>query len=280
MQPEQILAFFAKYIHAELGMVYSPTNYFQLQNRLEEIAKLLGLDGIEALYRQAEREISGTFKQLLLDTATNNETSFFRDPKVFQALGELVDQQIDGKLFAGNELRFWSAASSTGQEALSVSMVVNELKLKRSSDLRFKILATDVSERVLQSAKDAKYTQLEVQRGMPSAHLMKYFTKDFKDHWCPVSALSSPIEFKKFNLKDLVYPVQSFHVILCRNVLIYQSVESKIEILKRLTACLVPEGYLFLGAGESMLGLSDAFDHVTIAGAVCYRRKKVILKTA
>lgn len=280
MQHEHILQFFAKYIHSELGMVYSETNYFQLQNRLEEIAKFLGLDGIETLYQQAQKGITGTFKQLLLDTATNNETSFFRDLKVFQALEELVGQQMDGKLFPGKELKVWSAASSTGQEALSLSMVVNELKLKRGADLQLSILGTDVSERALQRAKDARYSQLEIQRGMPTALLMKYFTKDSKDLWSPSSVLTKSIEFRKFNLKEATFPFSGFHIILCRNVLIYQAVESKIEILKRLTSCLVPEGYLFLGAGESLLGLSEEYDHLSVAGAVVYRRKKASAKVA
>lgn len=280
MQHENILLFFAKYIHAELGMVYTETNYFQLQNRLEGIAKFLNLDGIEALYQQAQKEISGTFKQLLLDTATNNETSFFRDLKVFQAIEELVSQQIDGKLFSGKELKIWSAASSTGQEALSVSMIINELKLKRGADLKLSILGTDVSERALQRAKEAKFSQLEIQRGMPTALLMKYFTKDNKDLWSPSSDLTRTIEFKKFNLKDQPHGFSGFHIILCRNVLIYQAVESKIEILKRLTSCLVPGGYLILGAGESLLGLSDEYEHVSLAGSVFYKRKNSVAKVA
>lgn len=279
MQPD-ILLFFAKYIESELGIVYAEHNYFQLQNRLEEITKLLSVDSVEQLYQTAKVGITGQFKQLLLDLATNNETSFFRDPKVFKALENVVLPSF----LAGNpphtELRIWSAASSTGQESLSVSMLIQEWNAKNGKNISFSITATDISERILARAKEAQYSQLEIQRGLPAPYMIKYFKKNEQDRWTASSELTKHIQFKKQNLLEPFLFSKKFHVIFCRNVLIYQSVKSKIEILNRITEMLIPGGYLILGSGESLLGLSGDYIQTASEGAVIYLKKEELLKVA
>ncbi len=274
MQDNQIFLFFAKYIEAELGIVYAEHNYFQLQNRLEEIAKLLGIPDIQALYEAAQKGISGPFKQLLLDISTNNETSFFRDEKVFKAIETLIIQSVKEKTFNTLRLHLWSAASSTGQEALTLAIIINELKEKGIIDSSYSIVGTDISERALNKAITAEYSQLEVQRGLPTLLLLKYFKKDDRDRWTASVELTRNLQFKKLNLRDSLVPMQDgYHFILCRNVLIYQGVEGKIDIIKRISACLAPGGFFIMGAGESLLGLSNDFDQVMIEGAVLYRKK-------
>lgn len=280
MQAEVILLFFAKFIESELGVVYADHNYFQLQNRLEEIAKLMGKAGLKELYEQGQQGITGQFRQLLLDVATNNETSFFRDPKVFNA----IEMTVLPAFIAANKekrpFRIWSAASSTGQEALSVAILLSERNSREESKLAFSILGSDVSDRVLQKAKSAQYSRLEVQRGLSNHLLMKYFEKDERDNWTAFQELRQHIVFKKLNLKEPFFFPEKFDLILCRNVLIYQSVEGKKEILKRVTETLAPGGFLILGSGESLLGLSDAFEHTNSEHAVIYRRKDPVLRVA
>lgn len=276
MLPENILVFFAKFIESELGIVYAKHNYFQLENRLEEIAKFLGIESVDSLYQLAQKGIMGQFKNLLLDVATNNETSFFRDMKIFTAIEKLILPSYLARPQPTRNLSFWSAASSTGQEALSICMLLKEWNRKNQNKIDFEISGTDVSERVLARAKSATYTQLEVQRGLPMPLLVKYFSKNNQDQWIASSELTNHINFKKMNLKDLFPFPKPFDVILCRNVLIYQSVESKTEILKRITAALSPDGYLILGAGESLLGLSDAYGQSEFEGAVVYQKRKGI----
>lgn len=280
MPRDQILIFFSKYIESELGMVYSETNDFQLQNRLEEIVKLHNLANIQELYQIAQKGITGSLKQLVLDVATNNETSFFRDTKYFNAFRNLIEQQINGNLFPQQELKIWSAASSTGQEALSIAIVINELKQKYNSSLPFSILGTDISERALTKAREAKYRQLEVQRGLTTAQMLKFFTKDDKDMWVASKELTKHIQFKKMNLRDDNYPYSGFHFIFCRNVLIYQSVENKIEILNKLESRLVEGGFLILGVGESLIGLNQDYETIMMDNAVIYRKKKQLLRVA
>ncbi len=279
MQPE-ILLFFAKYIESELGIVYAEHNFFQLQNRLEEISKLLAVESVEKLYLIAKEGISGQFKQLLLDLATNNETSFFRDSKVFRAIETVALPWFLQTSPVGSEFRIWSAASSTGQEALSVSILFHEWNLKNNQKIQFSIMATDISERILNRAKEAHYSQLEIQRGLPATYLIKYFTKNDQERWTASAELTQHIQFRKQNLLEPFLFTKPFHIIFCRNVLIYQTVESKKKILNRLTEMLVPGGYLILGSGESLLGLSSDYQQVLSDGAVIYQKKDQLTKVA
>lgn len=279
MPSNPVLKFFAKYIEQELGIVYSEHNFFQLQNRLEEIAKLVGVPSVAALYEAATKEISGPFKQLLLDVATNNETSFFRDIKVFRAIENLVLSEA-AKLKAGEEFQVWSAAASTGQEALSLAMLVQEYNFRQKTNIRMKLTATDISERALLKCKAGVYTQLEVQRGLPAPYLIKYFKKSDPETWAASPEILDCMTFEKLNLRKDFYFPQKFHLILCRNVLIYQSVENKKAIVRRLCKALVPGGYMVLGAGESLLGISTEFQQCTMDGALLYQKPLSAVRAA
>lgn len=272
MRTDEILHYFAKYIEAEVGIIYSEHNYFQLQNRLEEIAKLNGIPTIEIMYQKCQLGFCDKFKQNLLDLATNNETSFFRDPKVFKAIENIIIRLASENKSIPDNLRIWSAASSTGQEAISTAILISEYNEKMNTSIQFSITGTDVSERVLSKAKDGRYTQLEVQRGLTPQMLQKYFLQDADNQWVASPILTKNIEFKKLNLKDSFSFFENFQLILCRNVLIYQNVDAKMAILSKITSFLAPGGFLILGSGESLVGLSAAYQQVFDDGAVVYRK--------
>ena len=267
----EILPFFAKFIEKESGIIYAEHNHFQLQNRLEDIMRLLGMNDLTNLYDRAKTGIDGPFRQLLIDLATNNETSFFRDPKLFKAMETLFLSSTEAA--SGGPLRIWSAASSTGQEALSLAMMIEEFNRTTGKKIPYSILGTDISERVLERARTGTYSQLEVQRGLSSPLLVRYFSKDPGDRWQAKDAIRAGIEFKKMNLKDRFPMARPFHLILCRNVLIYQTVAAKKEILSRITEALLPGGILALGSGESLIGLSSDYETLTVEGAILYRKK-------
>ena len=210
----------------------------------------------------------------------NKISSFFRDPKVFKAIEKLLLKSAPSLLGSGEKLRVWSAASSTGQEALSVAMMVKEFNNREKTSLQVSIIGTDISERVIEKSKARIYSQLEVQRGLPAPYLIKYFKKDDQDRWIASSDLGEVIQFKKLNLKSNFSFPEKFHLILCRNVLIYQSIESKTEIVKRLTHELAPGGFLVLGAGESLMGISTEFEQQTVDGALIYQKKPAGVKAA
>lgn len=278
--PDEILKFFAKLIEDELGIVYSEHNYFQLQNRLEEIARYGGMASMDDLHQKAKQGLSTTVRQLLMDVATNNETSFFRDIKIYRAFENLILKNVDKILLPNEPLSIWSAASSSGQEALSICMAINEFNQKERKEIGFKIKASDISSRILKKAEAGIYSQLEVQRGLPAPLLIKYFKKTENDQWQVSPDLLKKINFGKQNLREPFAWAEKFHVILCRNVLIYQKVESKKDILAKLCQQLIPGGYLIMGAGESLLGISQEFDQETHDGAVIYRKKKLEAKAA
>jgi chemotaxis protein methyltransferase CheR len=272
MQPN-VLSFFAKYIEKELGIVYSEFNHFQLQNRLEEIAKILGLAGPDALYDLAQKPLAPTVKQLLLDIATNNETSFFRDPKLFRGFEKLILPLLAEKGTPSAPARIWSAACSTGQEPYSLALLLDQHQETMKKKVHAQIVATDISARVLDRARAGRFTQLEAQRGLPSPLLLKYFQKDAESFWTISPEIRSRISFETKNLLQPFDSLGKFDVIFCRNVLIYQSVPNKTEIIKRLSAALRPGGYLVLGAGESLIGLSEAFDGRKAEEAIVYQLK-------
>lgn len=281
------LKFFADFIQSKLGIIYSPDNYYQLEKRLTEIAMLLSFANVEELYQKAQSGIVGQMKMLLLDLATNNETSFFRDAGLFKAI---EDKVLTESRWSGDNpapLRLWSAATSTGQEVYSMSILLNAWQ-RHNPKRNFTFLATDYSLRVLKQAEGGIYSQLEVQRGLPATSLVRYFHNPNKGEaigshspvWVVNPELKKNITFKQLNLLDDWGNIGPFDIVLCRNVLIYQNVENKRRIIAEIHRRLAPGGYLILGAAESLMGLSDSFQQVQLDKAVVYRRLDVSAKLA
>jgi chemotaxis protein methyltransferase CheR len=272
MENIHILKFFADYIQAELGIIYVEANYFQLEHRLKDIAVQLGFTDLKALYHAASLGINGQMKSLLLDLATNNETSFFRDASIFKALSEFI---IPDLIKNGDKsvLNIWSAASSSGQEVYSIAMELDQARLTNFSIPICRMLASDVSDTILKRAESGVYSQLEVQRGLPAKLMLQYFDKGETDKWAVKPHLKNNITFRKINLLHYWGGIGPFDIVFCRNVLIYQSVENKIKIIKEIVNNLNPGGFLLLGAAESLFGLSHDFDQLVHGGAVFYRKK-------
>lgn len=268
------LKFFADYIQKELGIVYSSQNFFQLEKRMIEIAKSLSLPSEDVLYQNAQKGIAGLMKQLILDTATNNETLFFRDPKAFQAIENHIIPGIRSTNPDLKVIRIWCAASSFGQEPYSLAMMIKEMSLKDSRMPRVEIVATDISEKALTRAKSGMYSQLEVQRGLPAPLLVKYFTKSDDDYWTIKSDVRISVQFKKQNLVEPFSSLGDFDFILCRNVLIYQSDEMKKTIVDQMAQRLTKGGYFLMGAAESLFGVSDRFEQLCKDGAVFFKKAK------
>ncbi len=263
------LKFFAGFIERETGIVYSEGNFFQLENRLKQIAKQMGKP-IESLFVSSFNQITGDFRKLLLDLATNNETSFYRDKALFISLAKNILPEIIKKKTPGAPLRIWSAACSTGQEPYTIAMVLLDYKEKNLLP-DFKIEATDICEPILDRAKAGVYTQLEVARGLPTSNLLKYFTQD-GENWHVNIKLKSHITFSKLNLLQDWNVSGPYDLIFCRNVLIYQSIDNKKKIIERFQRYLASHGYLIMGATESIFGLSTSFKSVLLDKATFYQR--------
>ena len=276
----EIVGFFAKFIEKHLGIVYLEANFYQLESRLKDIVNLLGLKDLQELHNKAVAGITSEMKQLVLDLATNNETLFFRDTQLFTEITSSVlpKMQAAGSLLGGR-VRVWSAACSSGQEPYSIAMALEEANLN-GSRYDYSILATDISSRILLRARQGQYSHLEVQRGLTSTQLAKYFTENRSDDtqgtYTVGSQLKAHVSFRSLNLLSNWPDLGRFNIIFCRNVLIYQSIENKKKVLSALVRQLEPGGYLILGAAESVLGLSDDFELEMFGKVNLYRVKQHI----
>jgi chemotaxis protein methyltransferase CheR len=269
---EVALRFFAQYIESQLGIVYVEANFFQLEHRLKDSAHQLGLGDVEDLYQEARKGIVGQMKSLILDLATNNETSFFRDVSIFKALSGLMYTDVISNGYLSS-VRIWSAAASSGQEAYSMAMELHELEKVKPSLPRHQILLSDVSDTILKRAQNGIYSQLEIQRGLTQTQIDQYFDKMENDLFKVKPMLQQGMIFKKLNLLEDWGAIGPFEIIFLRNVLIYQSVDNKKRVIRNILDKLSPGGYLVLGAAESLFGISDKFEQVAFDRAIVYKKK-------
>lgn len=279
IEPEAV-SFFSSLIEKEIGIQYNEINRHLLENRLHDLAKALGFQDFSSFWQDLKgRTIRMSERDLLLDMATNNETTFFRDMEVFDYFKNEFLPKHKSPI-----LRIWSAACSTGQEPYSLSIALSEFK-KNGTLGHYEILATDYSERVLQQAKSGIYSQLEIQRGLAPNFLSRYFDpSDGEKSNIPKfrlkSEISSVVTFKRLNLLEPWNHRDPFNIIFCRNVLIYQDIENKRKIISRLADSLTPGGILVLGGAESLLGLSNDFEMQIFGKACTYKLKSTYKATA
>jgi chemotaxis protein methyltransferase CheR len=262
------LEYFARFIEKETGIIFDQSNTYQLRARLEEIMKAEGIPSLDelALKFLAPLGAEPALRERLLDHATNNETLFFRDPAFFSGIETFLVTEVLPR--APREIRIWSAASSTGQEALSVAMTLEELSRKVALP-PFRIFATDISRRALAKAQSGVYTDFEVRRGLSAERRDRFFVRE-GDSWRVRAATHGKISFGYNNLiRSSV--TETFHIILCRNVLIYQSVDVKRMVVRRLMQQLEPNGGLLLGVGETLLGVHESA-RTTLVGTVLFYR--------
>ncbi|MAF15402.1 MAG: chemotaxis protein [Marinomonas sp.] len=262
---------FRKYLEKESGISLSDNKQYLVASRLGKLLEREKFTKIEELVTALER--SGRVSKLreeVINAMTTNETLWFRDSHPFKILKELILPQMDKR-----PVRIWSAASSTGQEPYSISMILEEYKQLKPGALKpgEKIIATDICTNILQHAKQAEYDSLAIARGLSPDNQNRYFEKLSDSVWKVKPHISSKVEFKHLNLIDSFTTLGKFDVIFCRNVLIYFTAETKLDILKRMHASLNPGGYLFLGGSEALSGLSSMFDIVQCHPGIVYKAK-------
>jgi chemotaxis protein methyltransferase CheR len=206
----------------------------------------------------------------VVEALTTNETAFFRDVKPFEVLRTIVLPDVIERQRKARSLRIWCAASSSGQEPYTVAMILREhFPDVHGWDIR--ITATDISTEMVERTREARYSQLEVNRGgVPAAMLVKYFNR-VGLHWDIHPDLKRWVTARQLNLAAPWGQIGRQDIVFCRNVLIYFDVETKRSILRRARELLGPRGYLFLGAGESTHGLDDGFDHIDRGRGGCYQ---------
>lgn len=269
------LSFVAALARAKAGLMLGAERAFFVESRLATLARREGEASVESLVARLRAAPEDPLNGAAVEALATPETSFFRDRTPFdhlrdEILPEMLARRSDGRI------RIWCAGCSTGQEAYSLAMMVQEHAV-RFPDLQLEILATDLSSRALEKAQAGVYTQFEVQRGLPIRLLIRHFEK-VGDNWRTAPRLRQAVRWGRVNLLNDFTRLGRFDVILCRNVLSYFDTAPRHQVLKRLAAALADDGCLVLGAGEAA-ALPEAFEPARGAAGL-HRRNPAFGKAA
>lgn len=256
----QDLSFLRQLVKERSGIILTDDKAYLFENRLNPLAFRRGLDGIPALVNKLRRDSRDPLGDEIVEAMTTNESLFFRDTRPFEMLRTHVLPDLMERNKSRKIIRIWNAACSSGQEPYSVAITLHEMGIDISA-WRIDIVATDLSSDMIKKAKNGIYSQFEVQRGLPIKILLKYFTKIGSD-WQIKPELRKMVQFRRHNLFDDYRPLGCFDIIFCRNVLIYFDSQARGQILDRMAAVLAPDGVLFLGGTETVIGITDRFQPV------------------
>ncbi len=246
-----------QFLKSRSGLVLSNEKQYLIESRLLPVARKAGLQSIAALVAKLKEPRETALAEAVVEAMTTNESFFYRDKTPFEHFTQVMIPEMLKARASQKKIRIWCAAASTGQEPYTLAMCLKEMESKLAG-WRIEILGTDISNEVLDRAKAGTYTQFEVQRGLPIQLLLKYFTQQ-GESWTISPQLRSMVQWRKFNLLDSFASFGQFDIVFCRNVLIYFDQATKVDILGRISKVLTPDGYLVLGAAETVVGLTDAF---------------------
>jgi chemotaxis protein methyltransferase CheR len=263
-------AFLRQMVRDRSAIVLDEGKDYLVENRLRPLARDHGVGSLRAVVERVRREPHGSLAGAVVDAMTTNETSWFRDLHPFQALADVVAELLATRP-AGTGLTIWCAASSSGQEPYTVAMVLQERYPDLVAGRRVRIVATDLSPTMVRRTREGRYSQFEVNRGLPARYLVRHFRQDGKD-WVINPEMRALVEARQLNLVESWAGIGRCDVVLIRNVLIYFSLETKRAILARIRRdVLVPGGFLFLGASETTLNVDDAYVRRDFGKSICYQ---------
>ena len=238
------------------GLDLSADKQYLIESRLLPLSRKCGVPGIGDLVQKMKGGSSLIIAQVV-EAMTTNETFFFRDKVPFEHFRDTIMPEMLRARANRKSIRIWCAAGSTGQEPYSLAMSLKEMGAVLAG-WRVEIIATDLSNEVLEKSKSGVYSQFEVQRGLPIQLLVKYF-KQNGELWQISPELRAMVQHRQLNLLHDFSQLGAFDVIFCRNVLIYFDQDTKINIFGRLVKTMEADGFLVLGAAETVVGLTDVF---------------------
>jgi chemotaxis protein methyltransferase CheR len=246
-----------QFLKQRSGLVLSNEKQYLIESRLMPVARKFALATISNLVDKVKIEQHGQLAESIVEAMTTNESFFFRDKLPFEHFSQTMLPHMISARAKDRRLRIWSAAASTGQEPYTLAMCLKDAEVKLAG-WRVEMIGTDLSTEVLEKAKAGVYSQFEVQRGLPINYLLKHFTQT-GDMWQVSAELRSMVQYRKLNLLENFSSLGQFDIVFCRNVLIYFDNEAKIDILNRIRKTMPEDGFLVLGAAETVVGLTDAF---------------------
>jgi chemotaxis protein methyltransferase CheR len=251
----QAFAALQNFLLKSSGLALDREKQYLVEARLNPVIQQAGLRGLQDLV--AHIATDRALAKKVTEAMTVHETFFFRDRLPFEGFRNAILPELLAARARTRKMRLWSAACSSGQEPYSLAMILDE-EARRLTGWSVDIVASDISDAVLKRAREGVYTHFEAQRGVPMSHLVRYFAKR-KDQWALNQTIRSRVEFRQQNLIADFSALGVFDVIFCRNVLIYFAPEQKRDVLARLARSLAPDGFLVLGAAESVIGYSSEF---------------------
>lgn len=258
--------FLQQHVYSQVGIVLEEDKHYLFESRLAPIVKQLGLKSTNDLCALLHAKGAQELGNRVAEAMTTNETYFFREPHQYDAIRTVLLPKLREDRRDSRSLRFWSAAASTGQEAYSLAMMLLEEQL---GSWNINILGTDFSTKVVERARAGLFQQIEVNRGLPAALLVKYFRPAGLD-WQLSEAVRRMARFETIDLRKRMSGLGPFDLVFCRNVMIYFDMETKRNIMKEIHGTLFRGGWLLLGGSESIFGLDEFFQRTTVGGLTVY----------
>jgi chemotaxis protein methyltransferase CheR len=239
------------------GLTIGHDKVYLLETRLSGIIKREKLADLNQLAERLRRPGNDILAREVVEAMTTNESFFFRDDRPFQHFRAHALPRMAAARPPGSPIRIWSAAASSGQEAYSLAMIIAECRAALG-DRRIEIVGTDIAREQLSRARDGLYSQFEVQRGLPVQLLMRWFGKE-DGNWRIQDQLRQMVQFREFNLLADPRSLGHFDIVFCRNVLIYFDQPTKGRVLEAIAGVMPPDGLLYLGGAETVLGITARF---------------------
>jgi chemotaxis protein methyltransferase CheR len=267
----------SKYIMDISGILLEDGKEYLVETRLNSLLDEFECKSFSELYYKARMDNTKSVEKKIIDNISTNETYFFRDKAPFELIQhKIIPDLIDTRsknIRPGEriKIRIWSAASSTGQEIYSIAIVLKELYLDPQK-YEIQLLGTDISNAVIAKASYGKYNKFEIARGLPPEKVRKYFIPD-GDGWRIKDELRSMAAFKKINLTDSLVGMDKFDIIFCRNVAIYFTAEERSKLYRKIANIMEKDGYLLIGATESLTNDTNLFEPQKYLRSVFYQLK-------
>ena len=258
--------FFATLVHQRSAIRLEAGKEYLVESRLLPLAREAGLGGVDEYVRRLRIAPQHAVFERVVEALTTNETSWFRDATPFQALTRHVIPELIRARPGMASVRVWSAACSTGQEPFSIAMALEA----EVPELGVQIIATDLSEEVLARCRSGRYSQLEVNRGLPVAMLVRHFTR-VGIEWEVSQQIRKKVTFLKHNLLQAPPAGGLFDIVFLRNVLIYFDLSTKQEVLRRMQTVVRPGGFLLMGGAETTIGIDDSWERIPVGRSSVYR---------
>ncbi len=253
--PQSAFDTIANLLKARSGLAIGRDKLYLLDTRLAPILKRHELRDLTALAERLRMPRMDVLAQEVVEAMTTNESLFFRDDKPFEHVRTQALPRLHATRAPGAPLRIWSAASSSGQEAYSLAMTLTDMR-PSLGDRRVEIIGTDIAREQLARAREGLYSQFEVQRGLPMQMLVKHFRKE-ANGWRVAEPIRRMVEFREWNLLADLRPLGRFDLVFCRNVLIYFDQPTKAKVLDAIAGLMAPDGMLYLGGAETVLGITS-----------------------